>query len=33
MQFWKQVNDVRYGEIKVYKLNDGHAVAAKDHIF
>ncbi|CAD8095862.1 unnamed protein product [Paramecium primaurelia] len=32
LQFWRQVNDVRYGEIKVYKLNDGHAVAVKDHI-
>ncbi|CAD8178930.1 unnamed protein product [Paramecium octaurelia] len=33
LQFWKSVNDIRYGEIKVYKLNDGHAVAVKDHIF
>ncbi|CAD8118012.1 unnamed protein product [Paramecium sonneborni] len=32
LQFWKQVNDIRYGEIKVYKLNDGHTVAVKDHI-
>ncbi|CAK91805.1 unnamed protein product (macronuclear) [Paramecium tetraurelia] len=32
LQFWRQVNDIRYGEIKVYKLNDGHAVAVKDHI-
>ncbi|CAD8114019.1 unnamed protein product [Paramecium sonneborni] len=32
LQFWKQMNDVRYGEIKVYKLNDGHTVAVKDHI-
>ncbi|CAD8104041.1 unnamed protein product [Paramecium primaurelia] len=33
LQFWKSVNDIRYGDIKVYKLNDGHAVAVKDHNF
>ncbi|CAD8053471.1 unnamed protein product [Paramecium sonneborni] len=33
LQFWKQSTDIRYGEIRIFKTQDQHAVAVKDHIF